>query len=289
MALHPFLTAIFLLLFHNPLMILVPLVSIPLSTMLTLGGSSDPSFLSLMYAMMLFCTLDALAIFFIYFVQSQEQRMMQSLIAMGKKLKVLAIDKERQRIARDFHDGIGAQLTSIVMQCDLIKKSTNLLTINEDIKEIQNCAIESIDDMRRSIAFLNNDFDIAEQITLLCQNTSLRHKIPVKISSIELLNSLSLEQQLAACRIVQEGLINALKHAHAREISVKASHENERLILTVEDNGRGFDVALPKAHHYGLANMAARARQVGAQLSMTSLPEVGTKIELSIWAGSPEA
>lgn len=282
MAIHPFSTAIFLLLFHNPLMIMVPLISIPLSTMLTLWGSNDPSFLSVMYAMMLLCTLDALAIFFIYFVQSQEQRLMQSLIALEKKLKRLAVDQERQRIAREFHDGIGAQLTSIVMQCDLLKKNPDYCAIRDDLNEIQNSAIESIDDMRRSIALLNNNFDIAEQVRILCQNLSIRHKLLVNINHIELLRSLSLEQQLAVCRIVQEALSNVLKHAEANEVSVNATPLKDKLILTIKDNGRGFDTKIRRPNHYGLVNMAARAQQIGGELIMTSLPEGGTKIELAI-------
>lgn len=261
---------------------MVPLISIPLSTMLTLWGSNDPSFLSVMYAMMLLCTLDALAIFFIYFVQSQEQRLMQSLIALEKKLKRLAVDQERQRIAREFHDGIGAQLTSIVMQCDLLKKNPDYCAIRDDLNEIQNSAIESIDDMRRSIALLNNNFDIAEQVRILCQNLSIRHKLLVNINHIELLRSLSLEQQLAVCRIVQEALSNVLKHAEANEVSVNATPLKDKLILTIKDNGRGFDTKIRRPNHYGLVNMAARAQQIGGELIMTSLPEGGTKIELAI-------
>ncbi len=281
MAIHPFITAVFLLLFHNPLMIIVPLFSIPLSTVLTLWGSEDPRFSSIMYAMMLLCVLDALAIFFIYFVQSQEQRLMQSLIAMEKKLQVLAVEQERQRIAREFHDGIGAQLTSIVMQCDVLKNTYEQPLLKNDISEIQNCAIESIDDMRRSIAFLNNNFDITEQITLLCQNISLRHKINVDTKNIELLEGISIPEQLACCRIVQEGLNNALKHAHAKDIFVEAALGENTLSLLVKDNGCGFEYK-EQRHHYGLSNLKVRAEQIGAKLLMNSVPAQGTCIELVI-------
>lgn len=281
MAIHPFITAMFLLLFHNPAIIAAPLLTIPLSTVLSLWGSHDPSFLSVICSLMLACFLDALAIFFIYLVQSQEQRLLQSLISMKEKLKTLAIERERQRMAREFHDGLGAQLTSIVMQCDYVKRYLQQSELKNDINEIQNCAIESIDDMRRSIAFLNKDFDIAEQIIILCQNMSHRHKVPIKTLSIELMRKLSLEQQLAACRIVQEGLSNALKHAQAQEICVSV-RMNPEIIIAIKDNGNGFDTSLEHHHHYGLVNMKARAQLIGGQLTLTSKKNAGTTIELAI-------
>lgn len=281
MAIHPFITAIFLLLFHHPLIIIMPLLSIPLSTVLSLWSTNPPSFVPLMYAMMLLCILDALAIFFIYFVQSEEHRLMASIIEMEKKLQRLAVEQERQRIAREFHDGIGAQLTSIVMQCDLLKTTVEQEEQKNDISEIQNCAIESIDDMRRSIAFLNNNFDITEQITLLCQNIYLRHKLAVTTKNIELLEGISLAQQLACCRIVQEGLTNALKHAKAKVIVVEAIKKENTLCLMVKDDGCGF-IYDSRPHHYGLSNLKVRAEQIGGQLIMRSVPNQGTCIELII-------
>lgn len=280
MAIHPFITAIFLLLFHNPAIIAVPLLTLPVSTVLSLWGNQDPSLLSVICSLMLICFLDALAIFFIYLVQSQEQRLLQSLISLREKLKRLAIERERQRMAREFHDGMGAQLTSIVMQCDYVKKYLHQSDLINDINEIQNCAIESIDDMRRSIAFLKMDFDIAEQIIMLCQNISNRHRIPIKTISIELMRKLSLEQQLAACRIVQEGLSNALKHAHAQEILVSV-RMNPNIIIEIKDNGNGFDTSLDYQHHYGLVNMKARAQLIGGELTLISGKNAGTTIELS--------
>lgn len=136
--------------------------------------------------------------------------------------------------------------------------------------------------MRRSIAFLNNNFDITEQITILCQNIYLRHKITVKTNNIDLLEGINLAQQLACCRIVQEGLTNALKHAKASVIMVEAEKNAQSLHLKVKDDGCGFIFGDSERHHYGLSNLKIRAEQIGAKLIMNSALEKGTSIELVI-------
>ena len=125
MALHPLFTIMFLLLFHNPLIMSAPLLAVPAATFMTLWGSPDPPFVLIIGHVLLFCTLDALSIFFIQLVQSREQRLMHSLVGVEKKLGALAILKERQRFAQDFHDGIGAQLTSVIMQVDYMQLGLN--------------------------------------------------------------------------------------------------------------------------------------------------------------------
>jgi len=281
MAIHPFLTAIFLLLFHNPLLIITPLMSIPISTVLSIWGPHDPSLISIISVMTLVCMLNMLAIFFIHLVSGQEQHLTNSLLSAEKDLKDLAIEKERQRIAREFHDGAGARLTSIVMQCDLIKRQyLEPQHLIKEIDEISNSAVESLDDMRRSIAFLNKDFDITEQIIILCENMKLRHNLNIKINNINPLLKLNFEQQLACCRIVQEGLTNALKHASATEIKLSTMCERGGLCLSIEDNGCGFDTSIRRKHHFGLHNMQARARQIGGELSYWSGNNQGTTIRL---------
>ncbi|MCA9508910.1 MAG: sensor histidine kinase [Myxococcales bacterium] len=276
-AIHPFITALFLLLFHNPLLMAFPLLSIPAMTILSLKGSPDPSFLSLLCSLLLICFLNALAIFLIYLVHAQEQRLTQSLLEIEKKL---AIGKERQRIAREFHDGIGAQLTSIVMQCDFIKQLLQQNHLEKEIDDIQNCAIESIDDMRRSIAFLNDNFDISEQIVSLCENTKNRHNIAVELIDVELLDKLNFDQKFAVCRIAKEAINNALKHACASQISIKVHKNNQRLNILIKDNGLGFDISQEKQFHYGLTNMKTRAEMTGGTFELSSQKNKGTNIQL---------
>lgn len=282
MALHPLFTAMFLLLFHNPMLIAIPLLTIPLHTILTLFLESSESIFSMLYALLLYCMLDALIIFFIHLAQSQEQRLLKSLVAIEKKMKNMALAHERSRIARDFHDGIGAQLTSIVMQCDYMVLGATEQNLLSELSEIRESAVLSMEDMRRSIALLHDDFDIAEQITRLCESMTGRHRLKVEMSGIYVLSGLRIEQQIACCRIVQESLTNTLKHAQASSVLVSAERNENTVALTIRDDGVGFSDEKSKRHHFGLGNMHDRARHIGGQLTIRSKPKAGTEVTLSI-------
>lgn len=282
MMLHPLFTAMFLLLFSNPIVLFVPLLCLPIQTFITLGLEPKHGAFSLIYALLLYTLFDALIIFFIHLVQSQEQRLMRIVVNIEKKMKKLALAHERARIAKDFHDGIGAGLTSIVMQCDYLVHETKKERHYNDLLEIRESAVISMEDMRRSIALLYEDFDIAEQIARLCESMKERHRLNVEMRGIHFLNNLIIDQQIACCRIVQESLTNALKHAQASAILVYAERDEKTISLIIKDDGIGFTCQKSERHHFGLGNMYDRARNIGATLTIRSEPYHGTEITLSI-------
>jgi two-component system sensor histidine kinase DegS len=284
MAIHPFLVAAFLLLFHNPFLMLAPLLTLPL--VMTLSLLTKTHFTLLAFSLIMNCGLDMLAIFFIHLAHSKEHRLLRSMVLMEKKLKELAVMKERQRISRDFHDGVGTKIASIVMQCDYLQLMNKENKFHTEITEIKESAIESIDDMRRSIAFLNGDFDITDQVDMIVEKIKMRHKLTIKENGCELLRLLNIEQQIACCRIIQEGLTNALKHAEAQQITIMVEKSINGLNLVIEDNGMGFEYhPAGKNHHYGIKNMQERALLIDARFTHSSQLNSGTKIFLEIPMG----
>jgi signal transduction histidine kinase len=95
---------------------------------------------------------------------------------------------------------------------------------------------------------------------------------------------LSDEAQQAVFRIAQEALHNALRHAGASRIDVDLVSRNGNVVLSVTDDGRGFDsgTAAEENRRLGLASMRERARSVGARLSVTSTPGAGTTVRLAV-------
>jgi signal transduction histidine kinase len=86
-------------------------------------------------------------------------------------------------------------------------------------------------------------------------------------------------------RIGREALVNAFRHADAKNVEVEVEYLDDRLRLRVRDDGRGIDEAVLRSgrdDHYGLAGMHERARQMGAQLRVTSRSSAGTEIELTV-------
>jgi len=85
-----------------------------------------------------------------------------------------------------------------------------------------------------------------------------------------------------AFRIAQEALHNALRHAAAEHIDVRLRCEDERLELTVTDDGAGFDPDEVRSTRLGLTTMAERARAAGGTLAIESSPGAGTAVRLEV-------
>ncbi len=272
-AVHPFFTATFLLLFHNPKMMALPLLMLPLATGLSLTAEHGP-LSSILFLVVLYSLLDACAIFFVHLTLSKEQDLTHA-------LKALEVVKERQRIAREFHDGVGASLTSIAMQCEyLVSAPLAPSEMAQELADIRIVALESIDDMRRSIALLTNSFEITEQLVFMCQNIEKRHRLNITVQNLDNLKNLTKDQQIATCRIVQEALHNVLKHAKATLVGVQSIKHPDGVFLVVKDNGVGFDIGQNKPLSFGLKNMQERAAKMGGLLNVTSQKNLGTTVEL---------
>jgi signal transduction histidine kinase len=83
--------------------------------------------------------------------------------------------------------------------------------------------------------------------------------------------------------IAQEALANVAKHSHARLVSVLLARDGSQVTMTVQDNGRGFDLAHVKAYEgHGLRNMEARARLLGGKLSVDSESSKGTTVTVDV-------
>jgi signal transduction histidine kinase len=88
--------------------------------------------------------------------------------------------------------------------------------------------------------------------------------------------------QLTLFRVLQECLSNSAKHAQARSVDVKIAYGADHVVLSVRDDGKGFDAARTPAGHYGLLNMRERAMKVGGQLIVDTAPGKGSHITLQI-------
>ncbi len=198
-------------------------------------------------------------------------------------------DRERQRIAAELHDGLGQLLSSAVLNLGAIKDAVKKL----DEKAVVNYqtaldTIKSALDETRMISHnlmpkAIKDFGYALAVEQLIN--SLKNTSGVQLSFFTNFRdgrfSPMLERNLY--RITQEALTNIIKHAQAQSGVVQLMKYSDMIILTIEDDGIGFDLSgIDDKNHIGLRNIAIRAETIGAKLDIDSKPGHGTIIALQI-------
>jgi signal transduction histidine kinase len=196
----------------------------------------------------------------------------------------LSVLQERARLARELHDAVSQRLFSIraharaaevLVDRDAGRASAELATI-ADLGAQAHAELRAVID-----GLAPPELDgLAESLCRYTRLASRAYGIPVRLTASDL-PELDQRVQMAAFRVAQEALQNALRHSGASEISVSLSWTRRRVVLEVKDDGRGFDPALPSGG-LGLASMRERAAAVGGVLQVTSAPGSGTRVKLAV-------
>ena len=188
-----------------------------------------------------------------------------------------AVSAERGRILQDMHDGLGAQL---VVASRLVKRA------DADRAVVARGIDEALQDLRLIIDCLD-----ADQEGLLSRLASLRHRLEPQLAALGVrlewdarpsAGSLDLPPQsvLHVLRIVQEALNNAVKHAGATAIGISLAEQDGATVISVTDDGTGFDAVPAGASGRGLSSMRRRAQALGARLDVGRGEGGGTIVSL---------
>jgi len=193
-------------------------------------------------------------------------------------------ETERSRIARDLHDGLGGVLSGT-------KITLSNLSLTNDYNSSRNTINKALDQLDVAVVELRR---IAHNLmpelldkygleTALKEYTERMSNDELEISShfVKLGSDLSKNKQIVVYRIIQELVNNAVKHAQATQIIVQLSQHNDRILLTVEDNGTGFDPHLADGQKSaGMHNVQSRLEFLGGQMQIDSHAGKGTSIEI---------
>ena len=202
------------------------------------------------------------------------------------RLRSLAAAEERSRIARDLHDRLGQWLTYISLELE--RYNTGLENPSPELDRLQDDVRSAIAELRDALVELRTTIRaerplgvvLVEVIERFRERTGLTVELTVPVDPTARLNGV-VENELL--RIVQESLTNIEKHADATAVHVNWSVEGGRGILTIEDNGRGFDPGRGvRSTAYGLVGMRERAAAVGAILEISSQNGIGTVVTVLI-------
>ena len=198
-------------------------------------------------------------------------------------------EEERKRVAGELHDGLGQDLL-------LIKNLALLGLQNPDadpvtsghMDQISRTVSQLLDSIRRLSFELRpahlERLGLSEVLISAIERLKAISSIHFtrKIESVEGL--LSNTNAIHLFRIVQESLNNAVKHSGASEISVELKRDGEMIVLTINDNGKGFDPAevLASSSGFGLRNIISRLEIAKGQSEITSKPGEGATIKVLI-------
>lgn len=186
-------------------------------------------------------------------------------------------ETERARIARELHDELGSCLTLLAQ--DLVQLRRHAAAgdpVSPDvIASMQDILNNSVQQQRQLIYSLRppllESLGLRDALDTLTHQFSANQDIPVLLSIQAPLENLRADARIALYRIVQESLTNIARHAHATRVEVNVSLNNEVLVLTIVDNGRGPPSATDSyAAALGLTGMRERARHLGGTLTVTA-------------------
>lgn len=207
-----------------------------------------------------------------------------------EKTQRLAILEERERFARDLHDGIIQSIYGVGLTLDNAKA---LLPTEDE------SAREQIDISLKSLAVVINDlrnyiFDLRPQalkskglyarLEGLVKELKVNTLLPIQVQIDPEINSYVTDLQASHLfHIAHEALSNAARHARPKRIDVSLTRQDDMLILEVEDDGIGFALPETIVHgHHGLANMQKRASILNADLQIEAIPNKGTHLILTL-------
>ncbi|NER20538.1 MAG: sensor histidine kinase [Symploca sp. SIO1C2] len=211
-----------------------------------------------------------------------EYRSRQQAITLSQEVELLAADLERNRIARDIHDSLGHTLTSLDVQLELAQQ-----LYKRDSKKLQPAldtakllASQSVQEVRRAVSTMREEaFDLNAALLQLIESLSSNSSITVK-SKIDL-PQLPLQTNRQLYCVIKEGLENIRKHSQAQVVYLRGYGCVDALILTVEDDGIGFNLAKP-TQGFGLRGMQERVQLIGGSIQWDSTPGQGTRIQIRV-------
>ena len=198
----------------------------------------------------------------------------------------LAVVEERNRMARELHDSISQGIHGIVFAVNSLKeinKSSNTDRMNQIIHHLEKTAEATLDELRAMIMELKpasqGERDLIQAIRIHCELFAKRQLIELDLDLNET-TALTPGQEMMVYRLIQEALANIQRHAEAGQVRITCERvAPKKLCLIIADNGKGFEPDQVQKGN-GLANMAERCRENGAEFNIISKSGAGTRIEV---------
>lgn len=214
-------------------------------------------------------------------LENANQRLRDYALQVGE----LATSRERNRLAREIHDGLGHYLTTIHMQIQAAQAvmAADPQRANDALDKARKLSQDALADVRQSVAALRSSTELGRPLPELvaelaanCQEIGL----PTDYTLLGTPRPISPQAELACYRAVQEGLNNARKHSHASRVRVLLDYSApDHLSLEITDNGTGSDES---GGGFGLLGLRERVNLVGGEFFTTSIPRKGFTLSIEV-------
>ncbi|HSZ32443.1 MAG TPA: two-component regulator propeller domain-containing protein [Puia sp.] len=199
-----------------------------------------------------------------------------------------AQEEERKRISRDLHDDIGTKLSALKLFISSLELKASASRQEEIVSLAQSSEQfiqEVVKDLRNLLINLSptvlEDFGYTNAVEGLVNKINETKLIHFDLNVFGFKKRLQKDYELALYRITQELINNILKHADAKNISLQTGLRDDKIVLIIEDDGKGFDVNQQR-EGYGLKNLETRTKLLNGKIIIESIPGKGTTTLIEI-------
>jgi two-component system sensor histidine kinase DegS len=203
-----------------------------------------------------------------------------------------AQESERQHLSRQMHDGPAQSLTNLILQAEIVERmfDSDPVKAKAELGNLKTSATTTFQRIRDFIFDLRpmmlDDLGLLPTLKRYVQTFESKSHLPVNLVT-QGERTLSQHVEVTLFRIVQELLGNAAEHAHASRVQVNLDIDSNPIVVTVEDDGGGFDVesvlsAVRQRGSSGLINLEKRIQMLGGRMQFQSATGRGTKVRAEL-------
>jgi signal transduction histidine kinase len=212
----------------------------------------------------------------IKFLEKQQQVVSMQSMVNGQ-------EAERTRIAKDLHDGLGGLFSTIKMQLSTLKHDEKHLEQNalfaKSYELVDSASVEVRRIAHNMMPEVLMKLGLVDAVRDMCSNISAGKMLTISLQAYGMEKRLNSSTEIMLYRIVQELLNNIIKHAQATEAIVQFNRQENRLHITIEDNGKGFNTQQADEQiHAGLETVQSRVNYLKGNLSIESEKGLGTTV-----------
>ncbi len=205
-------------------------------------------------------------------------------------LKIIeAQEEERRRLSREMHDGPAQMLANILLRSELVDRTFRERSTEEALLEIQNMrkmVRSSLYEVRRIIYDLRpmalDDLGLLPTIRKYLANIEEFNNIHIDFTALKAEKRLDPKYEVALFRLTQEAVQNAVKHAEPSTIKVRLEVMQELVVISIIDDGKGFDVTVKKENSFGIIGMRERVEMLDGTIAFHSEIGKGTRVLIKV-------